>query len=141
MMKRRPYRNLWGKNRIGEGTETGAYVEIGDGVVIGKDCLIEAFVFIPPGVEIGNNVFVGPHTCFTNHKHPRIMGLKFTPERTVVEDGVVIGANCTILPGIVLGKGCTIGAGSVVVKSVPRGATVYGNPAQVRYRQEQFAHR
>jgi acetyltransferase-like isoleucine patch superfamily enzyme len=63
---------------------------------------------------------------FTNDKHPP------SPqwEDTVVEDGVSIGANSTILPGLRIGRGAVIGAGAVVTKSVPPGATAMGVPAR-----------
>lgn len=110
---------------IPESTGVHSHVWIGDKVVIGNDCKIQAFAFIPNGVTIGDRVFIGPHVCFTNDKHP--------PHGdwadTIVEDDVAIGANCTILPGITLGKGCVIGAGTVVRQSVPPGETWVGNPA------------
>lgn len=111
---------------IGEGCTIHAPVWIGHGVSIGHGCKIQAFTFIPSGVVIGNRVFIGPHVCFTNDKHPP------SPDwsNTIVEDGVSIGANATILPGIVIHKNAVIGAGSVVTKDVPEGATVYGNPAK-----------
>lgn len=114
--------------KIGRRTKIAAFVEIGKDVVIGEDCKIEAFSFIPIGVEIGNNVFVGPHVCFTNDKHPPSLD-KFVPLKTIVEDGVSIGARAVILPGITLHKNCVIGAGSVVTKDVEEGVTVFGNPA------------
>lgn len=102
------------------------YTWIGDSVVIGDNVKIQAFSFIPNGVTIGNNVFIGPHVCFTNDKHPP----SDVVSETVVEDDVRIGANVTVLPGIKLGKGCMIGAGSVVTKDVPAGETWVGNPAR-----------
>jgi acetyltransferase-like isoleucine patch superfamily enzyme len=101
-------------------------VWIGSSVTIGDDVKIQAFAFIPNGVTIGNNVFVGPHVCFTNDKNPPHNDF----QETVVEDDVRIGANVTVLPGITLGKGCMIGAGAVVTKSVPAGETWVGNPAK-----------
>lgn len=101
-------------------------VWIGDAVTIGDNVKIQAFAFIPNGVTIRNDVFIGPHVCFTNDKYPP----HNTFLETVVEDGVRIGANATILPGLVLGKGCMIGAGSVVTRSVPSGQTWVGNPAR-----------
>lgn len=101
---------------------------LGDKVEIGENCKIQAQVFIPDGVKIGNNVFVGPATVFTNDKRPPSGG-KFWAE-TIVKDGAVIGANCTILPGITIGEKAMIGAGAVVTKNVPAGETWIGNPAK-----------
>ena len=77
-------------------------------------------------VTIGDNVFIGPHTTFTNTKYP--MGYKYYL-KTIVGNFAIIGANATILPGIRIGANATIGAGSVVTKSVEIGITVIGNPA------------
>jgi acetyltransferase-like isoleucine patch superfamily enzyme len=120
--------NIYGEGWIGNNCNIGAMVEIRH-PQIGDDCKIQAFVFIPEGVRIGNRVFIGPHVCFTNDKHPKAVG-DWDLLWTTVEDDVNIGANATILPGITLGKGCTIGAGAVVTKDVPPGVTVVGNPAR-----------
>lgn len=122
------YSNIYDSAKIGEHCRIASYVEIGDKVIIGDNTLIEAFVFIPSGVTIGKNVFIGPHTCFTNDKRPPSFGTYWA--ETKVEDGVSIGANCTILPGITIGEGAVIGAGAVVTKDVPPGTTVVGNPAR-----------
>jgi len=95
---------------------------------VGNWCKIQSHAFIPEGVEIGDNVFIGPHVVFCNVKRP------MTGERygtTLVCDGAVIGAGAIILPGVVIGKNAVVGAGSVVTKNVKGGATVYGNPARV----------
>ena len=120
--------NIYGEGRIGKNCNIGALVEIRH-PQIGDDCKIQAFVFIPEGVKIGDRVFIGPHVCFTNDKHPTAVG-EWELLWTTVEDGVNIGANATILPGITLGEGCTVGAGAVVTKDVPPGVTVVGNPAR-----------
>lgn len=125
----RPYQNIWGNPQIAKSTSLGAYVEVGAGAVIGKACKIEAYAFIPPGVKIGDNVFIGPRVTFTNDKHPRANG-DWEQLETIVEDNVAIGAAAVILPGLRLGKGCMIGAGSVVTKDVPPGETWVGNPAR-----------
>lgn len=95
--------------------------------ILGDRCMVEAFTFIPDWVEIGDDVFIGPHVCFTNDKRPPSYGKHWA--RTYVEDGVSIGAGSVILPGVHLGKGCMIGAGAVVTKDVPAGETWVGNPA------------
>lgn len=96
------------------------YTWIGDKVEIGEGSKIQAFAFIPNGVTIGKNVFVGPHVCFTNDKYPKATRFGEYME-TIVEDNVSIGANATILCGITLHKGCKIAAGSVVTKDVGEG--------------------
>lgn len=107
-----------------------SHVWVGDRVAIGDRCKIQAFVFIPTGVRIGNDVFIGPHVCFTNDKHPPSQDWQSQPITTVA-DFVSIGANATILPGITIGEGSKIGAGAVVTKNVPKNAIVYGNPAKI----------
>jgi len=57
---------LWGDHVIGDGCTVGRSVEIGDGARIGDRCKVGVFAFIPPpGVVIEDEVFVGPHACFT----------------------------------------------------------------------------
>lgn len=67
-------KGLWGDHEIGEDCIIGKFVEIDDGVRIGDRCKIEAFAFIPPGVVIEDEVFIGPHVCFTNDKYPKATG-------------------------------------------------------------------
>jgi len=106
-----------------------SFVEIGQDVVIGNRCRVQAFSFIPCGVTLGDDVFVGPGVRFLNDKHPPSKG-KWKAQETIVEDGVAIGGGAVILPGVRLGRGCLVGAGAVVTKDVPAGVTVVGNPAE-----------
>ncbi len=129
--------NLYGC-RIGDNTRIAAFVEIGRNVKIGKNCKIEAFAFIPDGVTIEDNVFVGPHACFTNDRIPRATsaggvssGSDWKLEQTMVRAGASIGANATIRCGVTIGRDSLVGAGSMVTHSVPDGATVTGNPARL----------
>jgi len=124
--------NIYDSAKIGEGTRVGAFVEIGHNVVIGKNCRIGCGSFIPENVIIKDNVFIGPHTVFTNDKFPPSHGAWRDHEPTVVEQGASIGANSTILPNINLGTNCKVGAGSVVTKSVPADVLVYGSPARIK---------
>jgi acetyltransferase-like isoleucine patch superfamily enzyme len=47
----------------------------------------------------------------------------------VLEDGVTIGANATIMPGVRIGEGSMVAAGSVVTKDVPAWSLAKGAPA------------
>lgn len=97
--------------------------------VIGDRCSIQANVFIPEGVTLGNDVFVGPGTVFTNDKRPPSRGAMWA--KIIVGDKVSFGANCTICPGVKIGDGAFIGAGSVVTKDIPPNSIAYGNPARI----------
>ena len=122
--------NLYGC-RIGDNCKIDAYVYIEEDVVIGDNCKIRPFVFIPTGVTIGNNVFIGPHTVFINDKYPKAENKDWKCLHTSVDDGAVIGSNCTILP-CNIGKNAIIGAGSTVTKDVYDDYVVYGNEALPR---------
>lgn len=124
-----PYCNLWGKYLIDEGTELGAYVEVGTDVIVGKNCKIGAYAFLCPGTRIGDDVFIGPRVTFTNDKRPRVKGA-WKQCGVTIEDGASIGAGVVLLPGVRVGKGAMVGAGAVVSHNVPEGAVVMGVPAK-----------
>jgi len=120
--------NIHSSAWFGDDCKIHSPVWIGANVKVGDRCKIQAFVFIPEGVTIEDDVFIGPHVCFTNDKHPPSKGKDWT--KTLVKRGAVIGAHTTILPGIEIGENATIGAGAVVTKSVKANKTVIGNPAK-----------
>ena len=116
---------------IGDRCTIHAPVWIGNNVVIGNDCKVQAFSFIPEGVMISDWVFIGPRVTFTNDKYPPSKNWATTH----VGPYASIGAGSVIVAGVSIGAHALIGAGSVVTKDVPVGGLVYGNPAKlVRYR-------
>jgi len=125
--------------QIGENSILGKNVYIDADVKIGQNCKIQNNVSVYHGVTIEDGVFVGPHVCFTNDKHPRAINpdgsLKAASDWEVspilVKYGAAIGANVTILPGVSIGKWALVGAGSVVTKDVPDYGIVVGNPAKM----------
>ncbi|MFH1182159.1 MAG: acyltransferase [Candidatus Woesearchaeota archaeon] len=130
--------NLYGCE-IGDNTKIGSFVEIREGVKIGKRCKIQAFAFIPEGIIIEDEVFIGPHVCFVNDRYPRSTNKDgsmkgsgdWKVEQTIVKKRAGIGANSTILCGVTIGENAIVGAGSVVTKDVPANSIVAGNPARV----------
>ena len=140
---------------VDDGAELGAGVKvwhfchvmagarIGAGSVLGQNCFVAASVVVGAGVRIQNNVslyegvelddyvFVGPSVVFTNVRNPRAeFPRKAEYRRTVVERGVSIGANATILPGVRLGAYAFVGAGTVVTRDVAAFELVVGTPAR-----------
>lgn len=130
--------NLYGCE-IGDECVIGAFVEIRKDVVVGNRVKIQAFAFIPEGITLEDEVFIGPHVCFTNDKFPRSANpdgsLKSSSDWHVVRTKVCkrasIGANATVVCGVTIGKGALVGAGAVVTKDVPAHTIVAGNPARV----------
>lgn len=120
---------------IGSNCVLHSHIWIGEGVKIGDNVKIQAFTFIPAGVEIGNDVLIGPGVTFTNDKYPEVSKERgsdhWEPERTIVRDGVSIGARATILCGLTIGEGAKIGAGAVVTKDIPGGVVACGVPARI----------
>jgi len=121
--------NLY-KCEIGEGTKIDAFVYIEEGVKIGRNVKIRPFTFIPTGVVIEDDVFIGPNVTFTNDKRPKVRG-DWELLQTIVKRGAAIGAGAVILPGVTIGEFALVGAGAVVTKDVPPKAIVVGNPARV----------
>lgn len=114
---------------IGKNCTIGQNVFIGNNVSIGDNCKIQNNISIYEGVEIGNNVFCGPSVVFTNVKNPRSeINRKKEFKKTIVEDGVTLGANSTIICGIKINKYAFIAAGTVVTKNVNPYSLIIGVP-------------
>lgn len=99
----------------------GNYVQEGvilqAGVSVGDNCSIHMAAVIGHESKIGNSVFIAHAVSISGS--------------CVIDDGVFVGTNATILPRIRIGKWATVGAGSVVTRDVPDHAVVVGNPARV----------
>jgi UDP-2-acetamido-3-amino-2,3-dideoxy-glucuronate N-acetyltransferase len=137
-------------DKVGRGTRIWAFAHLLAGARIGADCNICDGVFIEGeaivgdrvtvkcgvqlwnGVELEDDVFVGPNATFTNDRFPRSRAWLDEHPRTVVRSHASIGANATLLPGIEIGRGAMVGAGAVVTRSVPPNAVVTGNPARIK---------
>jgi bifunctional UDP-N-acetylglucosamine pyrophosphorylase/glucosamine-1-phosphate N-acetyltransferase len=74
--------------------------------------------------EIGAGVNVGAGTITCNydgvHKH-----------KTVIEDGVFVGSDSTLVAPVRLGMGSYVAAGSCITDDVPEGALAIGRSRQI----------
>lgn len=132
-----PRTRIWAFAHVVEGARVGADCNICDGVfveggaVVGDRVTVKSGVQLWDGIELEDDVFVGPNATFTNDPLPRSRQWLDEYPRTVVRNGASIGANATILPGLEIGTGAMVGAGAVVTRSVPPHAIVTGNPARI----------
>ncbi|VVO02208.1 UDP-3-O-(3-hydroxymyristoyl)glucosamine N-acyltransferase [Pseudomonas fluorescens] len=117
--------------RLGSDCNICDNVFIENDVVIGDRVTIKCGVQVWDGIEIMDDVFIGPNATFTNDRFPRSKQYPDEFLRTVVKTKATIGANATILPGLTIGENAMIGAGAVVTRSVPPFAIVVGNPAKI----------
>ncbi|MEZ4269518.1 MAG: acyltransferase [Myxococcota bacterium] len=117
---------------LGPGASLGQNVYVAPTVVLGKNCKIQNNVALYDGVECGDDVFLGPSCVFTNVSTPRsAVNRRGAYEKTILEDGVSVGANATIVCGTRIGHHAFIAAGAVVTRDIPPHALVMGVPARV----------
>lgn len=118
--------------RIGRNCSFGQNVNVSNHVKIGNGVKVQNNVSIYEGVELEDYVFCGPSMVFTNDLTPRAKHPKGTAgyKKTLIKEGVSIGANATIVCGHTIGRYAMIAAGAVVTKDVPDYALMAGVPAQ-----------
>ncbi len=146
---------------LGKGTTiyTNAHWQIGNGVVIASNCALHArepgkngefivgegshigdntIIDLTDKVEIGRNVAIGPNCTLYTHDHDykntaNVAAWKgpLIKHPIIIEDGVWVGSNVTILPGVTISKNAVIAAGAVVNRSL-EGEAIYGGvPAKL----------
>lgn len=98
-----------------------------DGSKIGDRSIVSHGAFLDPGMEIGEDVFIGPHVVFCNDFWPRVSKADFDMAPMIsgemvitrVMKGASVGAGVIVLPGLTIGAGAMIAAGAVVTCDVP----------------------
>jgi len=117
--------------KIGSDVNICSHCFIENDVLIGDRVTIKSGISLWDGIEIHDDVFIGPNVVFTNDKFPRSKMYLDKFSRTIIESQASIGAGAILLPGITIGMSCMVGAAAVVTKSVPPYSIVTGNPARV----------
>ena len=107
-------------------------VKIGDRTAFALMVMLD--IMFPEKISVGKNSIIGYNTTILAHEY---LIDEYRLGDVVIGDGVMIGANSTLLPGISIGDGAIVSAGTLVHKSVPEGAFVGGNPMQVIYTKEE----
>jgi len=117
-----PYSRLRPGSEIGEGAHVGNFVETKK-TRLGKGSKANHLTYLG-NAEIGAGVNVGAGTITCNydgvHKHT-----------TVIEDGVFVGSDTTLVAPVRVGKGAYIGAASCVTDDVPPDSLALARARQI----------
>jgi acetyltransferase-like isoleucine patch superfamily enzyme len=140
---------IYGDVIIGDYFQSGHYcvirakVKIGDyctlcnhsvleGIIrMGNGVRIMSHTYVPTRTWIGDHVFIGPGVTFLNARHPGRSEVMEAPRGAFIEDEVMIGGGCTILPGVRIGERSFIAAGALVHKDVPPKSLAKGVPCEI----------
>src|SRR5260221_4245313 len=96
--------------RIGSGCNICDHCFIENDVVVGDRVTVKCGVQLWDGIEVEDDVSIGPNATFTNDSFPRSGHHRQTHPRTRVRQRASIGANATILPGLTIGERSMIAA-------------------------------
>lgn len=116
-----PYARLRPGSDIGEGARVGNFVETKK-MRLGKGSKANHLTYLGDA-EIGEGVNIGAGTITCNydgaHKY-----------QTIIEDGVFVGSDSTLVAPIRIGKGAYVGAASCITNEVPAGSLALGRARQ-----------
>jgi len=117
-----PYSHLRAESYIGEGAHVGNFVETKK-IRLGKGSKANHLTYLGDA-EIGDGVNIGAGTITCNydgvHKH-----------KTVIEDGVFIGSDSTLVAPVRVRKGAYVAAASCVTEDVPEESLALGRARQI----------
>lgn len=118
------------ESHVGERTLVGSYSVLDGRLSVGTEANIQTGVYVPPGTEIEDRVFLGPRAVLTNDPYPLRVSTDLVGP-TIRRDATV-GANATVLPDLTIGEGAFVAAGAVVTDDVPPWTLAVGVPAAHR---------
>lgn len=107
--------------------------KIGKGLVIyhGQGLVINA------DTKVGNNCIIRHNTTIGNKLNERGEDLG----SPIIGNDCEIGAHVIIFGPISIGNNCSIGAGTVLTKSIPDNTIAYGNPIQIKEKNESIINK
>jgi len=116
-----PYSHLRPGSDIGEGAHVGNFVETKK-IRLGKGSKANHLTYLGDA-EIGAGVNLGAGTITCNYDGVR-------KHKTVIEDGVFVGSDSTLVAPVKIGKGAYVGAASCITNDVPEDALAIGRARQ-----------
>ena len=120
-----PFAHLRPETLLREGSKIGNFVEVKKSV-IGKGTRANHLTFIGDAT-LGEKINVGAGTVTCNYDGKK-------KHATVIEDGVFIGSNTSLVAPIKVSRNSVIGAGSTITKEVPPDTLAVARGKQVHYR-------
>ena len=117
-----PYSHLRPGSEIGEGAHVGNFVETKK-IKLGKGSKANHLTYLGDA-EIGAGVNIGAGTITCNYDG-------VNKHKTVIEDGVFIGSDSTLVAPVRVGKGAYVGAASCITDDVPEDALAVGRARQI----------
>ena len=118
-----PYARLRPGTVLKSGSKVGNFVELKKSI-IGKDSKINHLSYVGD-TKIGKKVNVGAGTITCNYD-----GIK--KSKTIIEDGVFVGSNSSLVAPIKLEKKSIVGAGSVITKKVLKNSLALTRSEQIQ---------
>ena len=110
------------------------YCDCGKRMKLGRNIIINkgATILSPAGVEIEDNVLIGPNVQIVTVNHDlKDRHNLFRFGKVTIRDNVWIGIGVTICPGVTIGRNSVVAAGSVVTEDVPDNVMAGGIPAKI----------
>ena len=117
-----PYSHLRPGSNIGERAHVGNFVETKK-VRLGKGSKANHLTYLGDA-EIGEGVNIGAGTITCNYDGAN-------KHKTIIEDGVFVGSDSTLVAPVNLGKGSYVGAASCITDDVPEGSLAIGRAKQI----------
>jgi bifunctional UDP-N-acetylglucosamine pyrophosphorylase/glucosamine-1-phosphate N-acetyltransferase len=117
-----PYSHLRPGSDIGEGAHVGNFVETKK-IKLGKGSKANHLTYLGDA-EIGAGVNIGAGTITCNYDG-------VNKHTTIIEDGVFIGSDSTLVAPVRIGKSAYVGAASCITNNVPEDSLAIGRAQQI----------